>query len=309
MDHAAKQRLQEQMVKERVDVIISTPEEITEMSKHASPENQASWREAISFGLTYWGSGGDAINIAKIVNDVGGFTNALDIRVQHYGGKPYIIFKGNPRLRTIFTGTRYGIRNKKVMRVALGRLGAQASVIKAGIITVIFTTGFRIAEFCNDKSTLTWLLGTLATDFIKIAIAYKIGMLAVTAFAGVVAIGPLLGVFVIGTVAAFAINEIDEAFSISKSFVAAAEDYFVNSGAFYTAATANSDASLRLFNSIGRGISNSYNDAKNTVDSAYTNVEEKVLDYIFDEMGRFLIRNSHGAFSKYLHRNKYKLVL
>jgi len=119
----------------------------------------------------------------------------------------------------------------------------------------------------------------------------------------------LLGVFVIGTVAAFAINEIDEAFSISKSFVAAAEDYFVNSGAFYTAATANSDASLRLFNSIGRGISNSYNDAKNTVDSAYTNVEEKVLDYIFDEMGRFLIRNSHGAFSKYLHRNKYKLVL
>ena len=107
MDHAAKQRLQEQMVKERVDVIISTPEEITEMSKHASPENQASWREAISFGLTYWGSGGDAINIAKIVNDVGGFTNALDIRVQHYGGKPYIIFKGNPRLRTIFTGTRW----------------------------------------------------------------------------------------------------------------------------------------------------------------------------------------------------------
>lgn len=46
---------------------------------------------------------------------------------KRYGGQLHVIIKGNPRLRTILSGTKYGVRNAKVVGLGIGKHGAMES--------------------------------------------------------------------------------------------------------------------------------------------------------------------------------------
>lgn len=108
--------------------------------------------------------------MAKLVGDLGGFGAKAYIKT--YGGKAHIILKGQPGLRSILTGTKYGIKNPKVVSMGLGKTGAIAAAKQGGILTVVLLSAYRVVDyFLTDQATLSRLVGTLATDIVKVGIA------------------------------------------------------------------------------------------------------------------------------------------
>lgn len=121
--------------------------------------------------------------------------------IKSYGGKPHIILKRHAGLRTILTGTKYGIQNPNVVTMGLGRAGAVSSAKIGGIVSVVLLSAYRVADyFLTDQTTLSQLVGTFATDVVKVGIATGASIIAATAIAGLttVAIGPILAVVVVG---------------------------------------------------------------------------------------------------------------
>lgn len=151
-------------------------------------------------------------------------------RVMHKSGiKNYIIFKGNARLRTLFTASRYAADNAKVLSI-LGGAGSFKGTAKAawsaanpvlisgsgagmrptGVgIAIIFSIGISVAEWYSDYSKLDAhgkptkdffdLAGNVGLSLAKTVVAGEIGSLALSFFAS---IGMMAGLTPIGLIVA-----------------------------------------------------------------------------------------------------------
>jgi hypothetical protein len=84
-------------------------------------------------GASYYASADDQRTLSKLVGDLDGF--ATKAYVKAYGGKQHIILKGHPGLRRILTGTKYGIKNPKVITMGLGKAGAIHAAKSGGILS------------------------------------------------------------------------------------------------------------------------------------------------------------------------------
>ncbi|MFT6188817.1 MAG: hypothetical protein ACJAW8_000690 [Oleispira sp.] len=172
------------------------------------------------FGASYYASADDLRTISKLVGDLGGFTTKA--YVKNYGGKPHIVIKGYPGLRKVFTGTKYGIKNPKVVTMGLGSAGAVHAAKSGGILSVILLTGCRVIDyFLTDSATLTQLVGSLATDIVKVGIATA-ASIAAASFAGfaiTVAVGPIVAVLVAGVVASIALSALDTHYGITDKII------------------------------------------------------------------------------------------
>lgn len=125
--------------------------------------------------------------------------------------------KGRPGLRTVLTGTKYGIKNPKVVAMGLGKHAAVGAAKTGGIITVVLLSAYRILDFVlTDEVTLSQLIGTLATDVVKVGIttAASIGA-AVVVGAFSLAIGPILAVVAVGVVGTILLDSIDQHYGIT----------------------------------------------------------------------------------------------
>ncbi len=157
----------------------------------------------------------------KLIKDLG---FKAKLRVNDYGGKPYVILTGNARLRKIFTGTRYGAMNPKVVTMGLGQYGIKNTARSGGILSVILMSGFRVLDYLlKDEATLAELIGSLATDVVKVAVSTGVAwaLTAATAatVASVLAVGPLLVFIVVGLVVNKILNSIDEKYHITNQLI------------------------------------------------------------------------------------------
>jgi hypothetical protein len=98
-------------------------------------------------------------------------------RVLHKSGpKIYIVFKGNNKLRTMMSASRYGLQNSKIMRITGGAGGVKQAwdatkgaakdsikvfakeegqmVVKGGGIAIVLTIGMDVAEWHKDYSEI-----------------------------------------------------------------------------------------------------------------------------------------------------------
>ena len=162
---------------------------------------------------------------SKILMDFG--FPPTDILIKEYAGKQYVIFKGNPRLRKVITGTRYLVTNPKVVRMAIGPKGIQDSVKTGFAISVLLSVGIEIFNYCiNDEETMAQLLGTIHSDLIKIGIssiaAAVAGTAAVTIVGGVLA--PFLVAVAVGVVVGATLNIIDNNIGATRALIQAYED-------------------------------------------------------------------------------------
>ena len=206
---------------EEMDAIIrSSP-------KGNQPSVQKAWqqiRDKVGTGVGYYSSTTDAFTMSKLVGDLGGF--GAKAYIKSYGGQPHIVLKGRPGLRKILTGTKYGIKNPKVVSMGLGKSGAIAAAREGGILTVVLLTAYRVADyFLSDQATLSQLVGTLATDIVKVGIVTGASILMATvAGATTLAVGPILAVVVVGFGVSYLLEKVDNSLGITERVIAGLDE-------------------------------------------------------------------------------------
>lgn len=192
-------------------------------------QNKKGWKQLkgkVEFSTSYFASAKDTLLLGKLMGDLGyAGTRAY---IKYYGGKAHIILKGYPGLRNILNGTKYGMQNAKVIKMGLGKYGAVQSAKAGGILTVIIVSIYRVADyFLTDSATLNQLIGTLATDVVKIGIATSASIAAATFAASsgiVIAFGPLVAVIVIGLAVTMLLDYADKKFGITEKVIAALDE-------------------------------------------------------------------------------------
>lgn len=212
---------------EEMDAIIkSSP-------KGNKPSVQAAWQKIkgkVGVGASYYASADDAVTMAKLIGDLGGIGTRAYIK--NYGGKPHIILKGHAGLRTVLTGTKYGIKNPKVVSMGLGKTGAIAAARQGGILTVVLLSAYRVVDyFLTDQATLNQLIGTLATDVVKVGIATAASIGAAVVMGGfTLAVGPILAVVAVGFGVSMLLEYTDNSLGITNRVIAGLDELGENVG-------------------------------------------------------------------------------
>jgi hypothetical protein len=206
---------------EEMDAIIkSSP-------KGNKPSVKAAWQKIkrkVGIGASYYASADDVVTMAKLVGDLGGI--GARAYIKNYGGKPHIILKGYPGLRTVLTGTKYGIKNPKVISMGLGKAGAVAAAKQGGILTVVLLSTYRVVDyFLTDQTTLSQLVGTLATDIVKVGIAAAASIGAAVVMGGfTLAVGPILAVVAVGFGVSMLLEYSDNSLGITNRVIAGLDE-------------------------------------------------------------------------------------
>ena len=245
-----KNKVRSELHANRYDVFLFSYEEMDKLVRAMKKNNTSktkldAWerlKEYAHFGANYYSAGKDVLLLNTLLADFGYI--GAKAYIKFYKDVPHIILKGNPRLRKIFTGTRYRLDNAKVVKMGLGKLGAIEDVKGGGILTIILVTGYRVLDyFQRDNATLTQLFGSLSTDIVKIGISTGASIsaaawvaaagatatessIALVAMAGgaVVAVGPLIAVIVIGVGVAYGLDLLDDHFHITEHVIAALDE-------------------------------------------------------------------------------------
>lgn len=209
---------------------------IRSSAKGAKPSVQKAWQKIknkVGTSANYYASADDARTMTMLVADLGSF--GARAYIKNYGGKPHIILKGHAGLRKLLTGTKYGIKNPKVVTMGLGKVGAIKAAKSGGILTVVLLSTYRVVDYVlTDEATLTQLVGTLATDIVKVGIATGASIAVATFVAGVttVAVGPILAVVVVGIGVSMLLDNLDQKYGITDRVIAGLEEINDNANAF-----------------------------------------------------------------------------
>ncbi|MCL7422010.1 MAG: hypothetical protein M8364_14010 [Methylobacter sp.] len=279
-----KKALKLQIQSNQHEVFVISIEEMDAIIKSSPkgkmPSVQQAWQQIkgkVEFGASYYGSADDFITLSKLVGDLGGFTTQAYIKT--YGGKPHIILKGYPGLRKILTGTKYGIKHPKVITMGLGRAGAINAARSGGILSVVLMSAYRVVDyFLTDQATLSRLIGSLATDVVKIGIATGASIAAaygVVALGITVAIGPILAVVIVGIASSYELGKIDTRYGITDRVIQALDELDENANAY---------------------IARSRQNIRNTVNET----AESIIDYAIDSVRQIIINAAQHQLDKFL---------
>lgn len=226
-----KQDLQNIIQSNKHEIYVLSFEEMNAIIKSSPKGNnenvQVAWKkikEKVGAGVNYYASADDVVTMTKLIGDLGGV--GARAYIKNYSGKPHIILKGHPGLRTILTGTKYGMKNPKVVSIGLGKTGAITAAKQGGILTVILLTTYQVVDyFLTDQATLTQLIGTLATDIVKVGIATATSIGAAVIAGGLtLAIGPILAVVVVGVGMSMLLEYADNSLGITNRVIAGLDE-------------------------------------------------------------------------------------
>ncbi len=226
-----KKELQQKIQSNKHEVYVLSFEEMDAVIKSSpkgnKPSVQAAWQKIkgkVGVGASYYASVDDTVTMAKLIGDLGGI--GARAYIKNYGGKPHIILKGHPGLRTILTGTKYGIKNPKVVSMGLGKAGAITAAKQGGILTVVLLSAYRVIDyFLTDQATLSQLVGTLATDVVKVGIATAASIGAAVVMGGfTLAVGPILAVVAVGFGVSMLLEYADNSLGITNRVIAGLDE-------------------------------------------------------------------------------------
>ncbi|NOQ78392.1 MAG: hypothetical protein GQ546_03220 [Gammaproteobacteria bacterium] len=279
-----KKELKQKIQSNKHEVYVVSFEEMDAIIKSSPkgklPHIQNAWQKLkgkAEVGASYYASADDLRTLSKLVGDLGGF--ATKAYVKTYGGKPHIILKGYPGLRRVLTGTKYGIKNPKVITMGLGKAGAIHAAKSGGILSILLLSGYRIADyFLTDEATLTQLIGSLATDVVKVGIATGASIAAAVAMGGFsIAVGPIFAVIVVGVIVSWALGATDEQLGITDRVIDGLDEL---------------DAGIQAY---------ILSQKKNVVGVASEAIDS-VIDYAIESARRTVINTAQDYLRKYLPR-------
>lgn len=273
-----KKELQFKIQSNRHEIYVVSFEEMDTIIK-SSPKGQkesvqAAWQKIkgkVGLGASYYASADDALTMARLIGDLGSF--GAKAYIKNYGGKPHIILKGHAGLRTVLTGTKYGIKNPKVVSMGLGKAGAVAAARQGGILTFVLLTTYRVADyFLTDQATLNQLIGTLATDVVKVGVATGAAILAASiAGATTIAVGPIVAVVLVGVGMSLLLEYSDHRLGITNRVIAGLDELAANTEDYL--ALKNKLA----LNAVGKAVNEAINYAVDSTRSIAINWVRKTL--------------------------------
>ena len=281
-----KKELKRQIKSNQHEVFVVSVDEMDAIVRSSSkgdlPHIKNAWqklRGKAEAGANYYAAAGDLRTLSKLVDDLGGLTTEAYVKV--YGGKPHIILKGRPGLRRILTGTKYGIRNPKVITMGLGRAGAIHAAKSGGILSIVLLSAYRVADyFLADNATLSQLIGSLATDVVKVGIATGASIAVASAFVGLgfaIAVGPIAAVIAVGIATSLALDILDDHYGITDRVIAGLDD-------------------------IGENMQNEIESVKQSFYQKAGNLADSVFDYAVDSARAVLINTAKHALDRFLSR-------
>ena len=120
------------------------------------------------------------------------------------------------------------MQNAKVIKMGLDKYGAVQAAKGGGLLTIVLVTEFRVIDyFLTDSATLNQLIGTLATDVIKVGLATGASIAAATFVAStgfVIAFGPLIAAIAFGVGVAMLLEYADKKFKITEKILLALDE-------------------------------------------------------------------------------------
>lgn len=278
-----KKKLKEQIKSNQHEVFVISIEEMDPIVKSSPkgnlPHIKDAWQKfkgKAEVGASYYASADDLRTLSKLVGDLGGF--ATKAYVKTYGGKPHIILKGYPGLRRILTGTKYGINNPKVIAMGLGKAGAINAAKSGGILSIVLLSAYRVTDyFLTDQTTLSQLIGSLATDVVKVGIATGASIAAATVVSAAftVAIGPIVAVVAVGVLTSMLLSVLDENYGITDKVIAGLEE-------------------------LGNDVTSYIRRAKENVEKSAAIAASEVLDYVVESATRIVINTAKHTLQKFL---------
>lgn len=239
---------------------------------------QESWtqiKDKLGAGANYGGSAGDVAKLSKLVGDLGSF--GARVYVKTYGGNPHIILKGRPGLRKVLTGTKYGIKNPKVVKMGLGKTGAIKAAKGGGVLTVVLLSVYRLVDyFLTDDATLSRLIGTLATDVVKVGIATGASIAGAAALGmATFAVGPIVAVIVIGLGVTMLLDSADQHYGITEKVVAGVDELGESTQAYI-------EQTKRQIQKTGARA------AESVIDYAIESAQRIVVKWVSDQLNQFI---------------------
>jgi hypothetical protein len=230
LSNQEKRAIQEQIKSNKHEAIVISVKVMDKIMMSSKKEGiKEKWetiRGKTLFGATWSATADDVRTASKLIGDLGGI--GVKAYVRNYRGKSHIVLKGYPGLRRILTGTKYGVFNPKVVTMGLGKAGAVHAARAGGILSVVLMTSYRVIDcFLTDRLTLTHLVGSLATDIVKIGIATGASIAAVHASIGfglTLAVGPIIVVVIIGAGTSMALTALDNKYNITSRVVEGLDD-------------------------------------------------------------------------------------
>ncbi|MAZ86046.1 MAG: hypothetical protein CL693_00160 [Cellvibrionaceae bacterium] len=250
-----KKDLQQRIQSNKHEVYVVSFEEMDAIIKSSpkgnKPSVQAAWQKIkgkVGVSASYYASADDAVTMAKLIGDLGGI--GARAYIKNYGGKPHIILKGHAGLRTVLTGTKYGIKNPKVVSMGLGKTGAISAARQGGILTVVLLSAYRVADyFLTDQATLNQLIGTLATDVVKVGIATAASIGAAVVMGGfTLAVGPILAVVAVGFGVSMLLEYADNSLGVTSRVISGLDELGENASNYIA------DQKRRALDSTGRAV-------------------------------------------------------
>ncbi|MBJ7554835.1 hypothetical protein [Marinomonas spartinae] len=229
------QRLQSTMLRNKYELYIISLYEMDKIIESAMKSgkkiSEDLWKKVkwvAEKSANYYATSEDIITVTKIVGELGGI--AAKVQIRNYKGKPHIIFKGNPELRKTLSKRVYKLKDARIVKLGLGRAPLINGIKEGGILTIYLVTAYRVLDyFLTDNMTLTQLVGTLATDIVKIGIATGLSIGAAMYATGAVlfssfAIGPLIAVIIVGAATSYFLDKFDSDFHITKQVIEAIDN-------------------------------------------------------------------------------------
>ncbi|WP_220718595.1 hypothetical protein [Agarivorans litoreus] len=169
-------------------------------------------------GLT--ATGNDLVTLTKLIRDLG-FSGKVYEKVVN--GKIYIIFKGRPGQRHIFTAARYLSTNTKVVDMAVGKAAIKSSARAGARLTFILTVPIIILEhLLKDQFLLSELVADLAVSLVKVGISAIVGAIAATAVGTVttLAAAPLAIAIFVGLLVGWGLDKLDSKYGVTQKLAA-----------------------------------------------------------------------------------------
>lgn len=169
----------------------------------------------------------DAVKLAKIKKLLSEFGIQGKFKVIHSNGSEYVVFKGYPGKRNLFKGTRYSATNPSIVDMAITKTGIVKDAVKGSLLTFVVYAPLNVVKtLMQDKPTIGYLLGNMASDVIKIgtSAAFTAGTTAILAAATGLVILPIAAGLVVGIVVGMALNELDNRYKLTERMITYFED-------------------------------------------------------------------------------------